>query len=115
QLEARFTKMERGMGRMTVTIRPFPQEVKQLEERFWAKLDALLRFTGLSLQDVHKQIPEGTLFPFGKEPVHIELWRTNNTFFGKATRGDPVAKEARVEEFSGPKLPQMYERFWNDK
>jgi tRNA A-37 threonylcarbamoyl transferase component Bud32 len=114
QLEARFTKLERDQGRVTVTIRPFPQEAKQLEERFWAKLDSLLRFTGVNMQDVHKQIPEGSLFPFGKEPVRIELWRTMDLYHGKVTRGEDAAKEPRVEEFSGAKLPAMYERFWID-
>jgi tRNA A-37 threonylcarbamoyl transferase component Bud32 len=117
QLEARFTKREpTAFGRATVTIRPFTEEVKELEKRFWAKLDPLLRTTGQAgVEDAHKQIPEGSLFPFGKEEVRIELWRTNNTYYGKVTRGAPAAKESRVEEFSGPRLPTMYERFLTDK
>jgi hypothetical protein len=114
QLEARFTKRERNIGRVTVTIRPFAQEVKQVEERFWAKLEPQLSRSSHGPEPARKLIPEGSLFPFGKEQVRIELWHTQNTYHGKVTRGEPDAKESRVEEFSGPRIPQMYERFWSD-
>jgi tRNA A-37 threonylcarbamoyl transferase component Bud32 len=112
-LEARFTKRQKVEGRpLKVTILPFTDERNQLEKRFWAKLEVLLSKASVvqATEIARKQLPDGSLFPFGKEEVTIELWRDNELYHGKVFRGEATDKP--VEEFSNPKLPLMYERFW---
>jgi tRNA A-37 threonylcarbamoyl transferase component Bud32 len=121
-LEARFTKRERkGDGHLTVTIGKFPEEVKKIESRFFKKLEALLASSGL-MNQVRGLLPENSLFPFGTQEARIELWRDNGQYHGKVYGKSPeggITEQMKlvdqaVEEFSGPELPKMYERFWTN-
>jgi tRNA A-37 threonylcarbamoyl transferase component Bud32 len=120
-LEARYTKRERKAdGHLTVTIGNFSQEVKQLESRFFKKLEAMYEIRHL-MNQIKGLLPENSLFPFGAQEARIELWRDNGQFHGKVYRkfatGEfkgPVTVEEHgvAEEFSGQELPMMYKRFW---
>jgi hypothetical protein len=121
-LEARYTKRERKAdGHLTVTIGKFPEEVKQLESRFFKKLESMYAINHL-MNQIRGLLPENSLFPFGKEEVRIELWRDNGQYHGKVYRKFPEGAltgqmkqvEQPVEEFSGPELPMMYKRFWTE-
>jgi tRNA A-37 threonylcarbamoyl transferase component Bud32 len=117
-LEARFTKRERKEGnRIRVTIRSFEKDAKDLEKLFFDKLQSATH--GSFMVDIHRQLPENRLFPFGRQEVRIELWREDGQYHGKVSQEvlegqPPEAKmvEKAVEEFSGPALPPMYKRFW---
>src|SRR5262249_23699998 len=74
---------------------------------------------GSFMVDIHQQLPENSLFPFGSQEVRIELWREDGQYHGKVSQEvlegqPPQAKmvEKAVEEFSGLELPPMYKRFW---
>jgi hypothetical protein len=117
-LEARFTKRERTPDGIMVSIGSFSAETDGLEKRFWAKLEAVIG-RSLSMEQVKKQLPEHSLFPFGRSEARIELQRENGQYHGKVYRtgrveskGAPISGEALVEDFSGPELPPMYKRFW---
>jgi hypothetical protein len=112
-LEERFTKRERDKdGRLKVTMLPFKDEVEQLEERFWAKLESILTREDWKKQ-AREQLPrKGRLFPFGKERARIEIWQEDGWYHGKVFRGEVGPNVNAAEEFDGPRLPAMYERFW---
>jgi tRNA A-37 threonylcarbamoyl transferase component Bud32 len=122
-LEARYTKRERKAdGHVTVTIGNFSQEEKQLETRFFKKLEAMYEIRHL-MNQIRELLPENSLFPFGAQEARIELWRDNGQYHGKVCRKVPpgenkglgkVGEEQVAEEFSGPELPMMYKRFWTN-
>ncbi len=120
-LEARFTKRERtGPSRVTITIKPFATELQELDKRLQSNLHAVIRRNmqqqGMKITSDGKtkaenppQYVDQNAFPFGREEARIEIWRDFNGWYqGKVSRG----KDKAVEEFSGPQLPKMYERFW---
>jgi serine/threonine protein kinase len=116
-LEARFTKRLRNHGGdLKVTILPFHDKAIELEERFRAKLETVLsqRYDFYMPNEVRKQLPrEGGLFPFGQEEVRIEIRTDANGYHGKVYRGAKGAADPQPsEEFDGPHLPKIYERFW---
>jgi tRNA A-37 threonylcarbamoyl transferase component Bud32 len=121
-LEARFTKRERdGAGRLTITIKPFTTELQELDKRFQSNLQSVIerdmRQRGASAKGKGNDSPrfvDQSAFPFGKEEARIEIWRENNWYRGKVYRGTDTGKDKPVEEFSGPQLPKMYERFWTN-
>src|SRR5262249_28331204 len=93
---------------LLVTIAPFPEEVKDLEDRCWAKLDTVLFFN--QKEPAKQQLPpRGRLFPFGKEHTTIELWHGGNWYHWKVVGSDP---DAKAIEGNGTQLPRMYQRFW---
>ncbi len=95
-----------------MTIRPFRDKAAELEKRFWAKLEAILPLGNMSIQ-ARKQLPkEGDLFPFGQEEMRIEIWQEGGWYHGKVYRAVNGASDRPIEEFDGPQLPKMYERFW---
>jgi hypothetical protein len=118
-LEARFTKRERSGGnRVTVTIKPFTTELQELDKRFQSNLQAVLlrdmQQQGRSFKmDSSARFVDQSAFPFGENGARIEIWRDHNGWYqGRVSRGIDAAKGELVEEFSGPQLPRMYERFW---
>jgi predicted Ser/Thr protein kinase len=117
-MESRFTKREKdAKGHQKITIRPFfDQEVEQLERRFWAKLQTLMQNKWVANQDMLRaaraQLPEGTMFPSVAHGARIELWQENGQYHGKVDKSVTGGDDNLVEEFSGPELPKMYERFW---
>jgi hypothetical protein len=115
-LESRFTKRERKEGNLIrVTIRSFDKQAKDLEDLFFKKLQSATH--GSLMVDIHRQLPENKLFPFGRQEVRIELWQEDGQYHGKVTQEDPAGKpgqEQTVEEFSGLELPPMYKRFWSE-
>ncbi len=113
-LEARFTKRQRDHGgNLKVTILPFRDKVSDLDKRFRAKLQTVLGPYYPNNQAL-KQLPkEGELFPFGQEEVRIEIRTDGGWYHGKVYRGAKGAAALEpIEEFDGPQLPKMYERFW---
>jgi tRNA A-37 threonylcarbamoyl transferase component Bud32 len=89
---------------LLVTITPFPEEVNQLEDRFWSKLDTILQY--YQKENAQKQLPpRGQLFQFGKEETTIEMWQEGTWYHWK------VLGSAAVEG-NGTQLPRKYERFW---
>jgi tRNA A-37 threonylcarbamoyl transferase component Bud32 len=109
-LESSFTKRERDTdGHLKVTVLPFKDDVDQLEERFWAKLESILWDHNLKKQ-ARDQLPrKGSLFPFGKEEARIELWHEGKWYHGRVFRG---MADKSTEQFDGPQLPKAYARFW---
>jgi tRNA A-37 threonylcarbamoyl transferase component Bud32 len=131
-LEARYTKRERKAdGHLTVTIGKFPEEVKQIESRFFKKLESMYALAPIRNQ-IRGLLPENSLFPFGVQEARIELWRADGQYHGKVyvnkkvdqrvlnqstgkvIGGEVVTDESPTEEFSGPELPTMYKRFWTE-
>jgi serine/threonine protein kinase len=95
--------------RCEAIVGPFPEELKKLEERVWSQLE-----TALGREHVEKirplLAPNGSLFPYGKERVRIEI------------EYDPAASEWRFTKLSDSGLgksshanvlPQEFVRFWN--
>jgi tRNA A-37 threonylcarbamoyl transferase component Bud32 len=116
-LESRFTKRQRDdAGHLKVTILPFRDKATELEKRFWAKLvHVFARYDGSKTIQARKLLPkEGELFPFGQEEVRIEIQREGYWFHGRVYRGGKATADKPSEEFDGPQLPAMYERFWAD-
>src|SRR5262249_13821502 len=118
-LEARFTKRERSGGsRVTTTIRPFATQLQELDRRFQANLDAGGRRDaikrGLKIDGGNPdQGGDVNDFPVCKEEDRIEIWRDQNGWYqGRVHLGTDTGKDKAVEEFNGPQLPKMYERFW---
>jgi hypothetical protein len=108
EIELRHTSRTVNAERhLLVTIRPFSEEVSQLEERVWAKLNAI--FTMYNQQGAaQKQLPaRGMLFPFGKGKATLEIWEDGSWYYWK------VARDAETqEEGNGTQLPRRYQRFW---
>jgi tRNA A-37 threonylcarbamoyl transferase component Bud32 len=114
-LESRFTKTNRELNgnQVKVTILPFKEEADQLEQRFWAKLEAILDRPDWRKQARELMPKKGFLFPFGKEQARIEILQEEVRWYhGKVFRGQGEPDMPLTEEFSGPQLPKMYERFW---
>jgi hypothetical protein len=108
EMELRHTSRTANAERhLTVTIRPFPEEVSQLEERVWAKLNSILSIYNQQ-GAAQKQLPaRGMLFPFGKADATIEMWQDGSWYYWK------VVRDAEShEEGNGTQLPRRYQRFW---
>jgi tRNA A-37 threonylcarbamoyl transferase component Bud32 len=113
-LEARFTKRQRDHGgNLKVTILPFRDKASDLDRCFRAKLVTVLG-PGYPNNQARNQLPrEGELFPFGQEEVRIEIRPEGGWYHGKVYRGAKGAADPQpAEEFDGPRIPKMYERFW---
>src|SRR5260370_35819795 len=96
------------LGVLLVTITAFPEEVKQLEELFWSKLDSVLRFE--QRENANKQLPpRGQLFPFGTEKTTIEMWQEWTWYHWKVVGSAP---DTKAVEGKWTKLPRRNHRFW---
>jgi hypothetical protein len=105
--------------RLTVTIGPFPDEVSQLEERVWAKLNGVLTFKNQK-EEARKQLPpRGALFRFGKTNATIEIWQNGGWYYWSIRVhpsdgiGSPPPPDSEIrQEGNGAQLPRSYQRFW---
>jgi len=102
-------------GHLMVTIRPFPAEATQLEDRVWAKLNGVLVIEQ-TREAAKKQLPpRGALFAFGRQETKIELWQEGTWYHWKVSRPTADKPEAvSIEEGNGTELPWRYRRFWQD-
>jgi tRNA A-37 threonylcarbamoyl transferase component Bud32 len=110
EMELRHTSRtvnNRAERHLLVTIRPFPEELSQLEERVWAKLNAIFTYYNQP-GAAQKQLPaRGMLFPFGDSNATIEMWQEGSWYYWK------VIRDAEThEEGNGAQLPRRYQRFW---
>jgi serine/threonine protein kinase len=110
ELEQRHTSRRVSQGtHLLVTIDRFPEEVNQLEERVWAKLDSVF-VDNFTKDKAKKQLPaRGVLFAFGGQTTKIEIWRDDLWYYWKVTPGD---RADAIEEGNGTQLPRRYQRFW---
>jgi len=119
KLELRYTKRTPSFDKgasvsYTITILPFKQELKGLEERVWSQVGTVLNFPG-QMDSARTLLPmRGSLFPFGTEEISIHLSRINNQggnlYRWRVTKpGDP----GTGQWFQGKKLPEEYARFWD--
>jgi hypothetical protein len=110
EMELRHTSRtvnNRAERHLLVTIRPFQEELSQLEERVWAKLNAIF-YVYNQQGAAQKQLPgRGMLFPFGDSNATIEMWQEGSWYYWKVIRGAETH-----EEGNGAQLPRRYQRFW---
>ena len=125
KLELRHTKRARQADKspitVTATVMPFTTEVKTLEDRVMKQLETLSAPYGW-MDKIRTLLPiRGSLFPFGKEEVTVEIshqyrFVDNNSlkidvFRWRFTKpGDP----GTGQWFEGPRLPVEYARFWSN-
>jgi tRNA A-37 threonylcarbamoyl transferase component Bud32 len=95
--------------RCVAMVGPFLEERKKLEERVWSQLE-----TALGRQQVDEirplLAPGGSLFPYGKERVRIDIEYDAATSEWRFTK---LADSGLGESSHGSMLPQEYARFWN--
>ena len=109
KIEQRHTKREiANDGTLIVTVMPFKEELKSLEDRVWSQLQVLLRFND-QYTKAQKLLPvRGSLFPFGTEEITIEISRTPDRFRWRLSKpGD----RGKGQWFSAPHLPDDYAHF----
>jgi hypothetical protein len=112
-LEARFTKRERGDdGHLKVIILPFKDEADKLYERFLAKLKLVLDANMYKAAEDYFRPRQ--FFPFGQQKVKLEMWRHGGWYHGNVITGVDGPGVPGKQEFDGPQLPKAYERFWAD-
>jgi tRNA A-37 threonylcarbamoyl transferase component Bud32 len=113
EIEARHTKYawDHATSDRTATVMPFPEELKNLEDRVWLQLETVLIYKE-QLQKARMLLPlRGSLFPFGKNQVTIALNWTNDG--GYRWRVLPNAGEPGTPAYQrGASLPLEYVRFW---
>jgi phage shock protein PspC (stress-responsive transcriptional regulator)/tRNA A-37 threonylcarbamoyl transferase component Bud32 len=151
-------------GHLKVTIRPFAEQVSELESQTWSKLDSILsegwkspapiavaakveRRNSPSVptkavhgavgsgpfysrkQQVQSQFPpRGAFFDFGKEEVHLEIWRDDPDYekfdhfvlltpllHWKVERLANPKDPGVTQAGDGPELPRRYKRFWQGR
>jgi tRNA A-37 threonylcarbamoyl transferase component Bud32 len=127
EMELRHTSRHKDpAGHLIVTIAPFPDELKRLEDSTWAKFDSILRFDHQERERFRSQLPaRGRLFAFGQGQTHIELWHDDSMYHWRVLPNDFVLRNAAVgpsqgsssglpftESGDGPQLPRRYQRFW---
>jgi len=120
KIEQRYAKRTVDkLGNPTVTVMPFKEELKNLEDRVWLQLQAVFpgpTFKGAGrpmqweFEKARTLLPiHGSLFPFGTEEITIELARKPDGFRWRLSKpGDP----GMGQWFNGPQLPEEYARFW---
>ena len=112
EIEARHTKYGwyHATSDRTATVLPFPEELKNLEDRVWLQLETVL--TKEQLEKARKLLPlRGSLFPFGKNEVTIALNWTKDG--GYRWRVLPNAGEPGMPPHQrDTSLPLEYVRFW---
>jgi tRNA A-37 threonylcarbamoyl transferase component Bud32 len=114
KIEARHTTALAITDGVAVTVHPFVEELKVLEERVWAQLEAVL--SEPQMAKTRKLLPiRGSLFPYGKDTVTIQLKYVRSGFgddwYWRETKtGDLDNVQWGKREGS---LPVEYRRFWN--
>ncbi len=113
-----------------LTINPFPDEIKQLEDRVWAKLEAIvpnrIQWGDNSHDNFMKQLPQkGSLFTFGKTETKLtisrDLWNWYHWTVIRELEPPPANSGlihtgppgTQKEEGNGQTLPRRYKRFWH--
>jgi predicted Ser/Thr protein kinase len=95
--------------RCSVTVKPFPEELKKLEDRVWSQLETA--FGKNQLEKIKPQMfPNGSLFPYGTEKVSIDIERDVNTGTWRFAR---LSDSGLGKSSQGGFLPEEYVRFWN--
>jgi tRNA A-37 threonylcarbamoyl transferase component Bud32 len=111
KIEARHT--ERALvenGIVTITVLPFQEELKTLEDRVWSQLATVFVYD-YQLRRVKQLLPmRGSLFPFGTDAITIQIRNERNGWFHwrVSKPGDP----AKGQWNYGAELPPEYRRFW---
>jgi hypothetical protein len=97
-----------------ITVAAFPEELKNLEERVWKQIEAVVgKYDQFTLERCRQLLPlRGGLFPLGKERTIIEIKHQFNK--GEFWWRVPSAPGAQTRWFHGPQLPQEYARFWDE-
>ena len=122
KLEALHTKYEHDVtSDLIVTIAPFPEELKTLEDRVWAQLSTL----NLDFQRAKQLLPiRGGLFPYGAKQVMIALnWTNDGGYRWCLLPPDGDEQTRRVDGNFRPEqskrayerdreIPPEYIRFW---
>jgi hypothetical protein len=110
EIEARHTRPEvLQRMRCKVTVSPFEEELKKLEDRVWLQLQTVLNFMG-QMENARKLLPlRGSLFPLGKDATTIEIVREGNEYRWRTSK---LADQGPGQWFRGPQLPKEYARFW---
>jgi hypothetical protein len=112
-IEARHTRAnyDDATSDLVVTVMPFSEELKSLEDRVWLQMAAILEKQRLEKAKLLLPL-RGSLFPFGKEKVKIALNWTNDG--GYRWRLLPVADDGGLPPYQrGRELPIEYVRFWS--
>jgi serine/threonine protein kinase len=94
-----------------VTVLPFKQELKALEDRVYAQIGAVVYNAQPTMDKARKLLPmRSSLFPFGTEEVTIEITQTDSGYRWRFSKpGDP----GRGQWFAGKQIPDDYARFWD--
>jgi serine/threonine protein kinase len=107
QLEAAQTEYQLSTDtRCMVTVKPFPEELKKLEDRVWSQLETAL---GKEQLEIIKPllVPNGSLFPYGTDRAKIDIERIGNQWrFAKLF-------DSGMGSSGNTYLPEEYYRFWN--
>ncbi len=127
KLELRYTKRvvnsgDKGPVKAAVTVMPFKNELKTLEDRVWGQLGVVFdQYPQYDLGNARKMLSiRGSLFPFGTEEVIIGLSQHDREVNGIRVKvfrwrfskpGDP----GDGQWFESPQLPPEYARFWLDE
>jgi tRNA A-37 threonylcarbamoyl transferase component Bud32 len=110
KLESRHTRLgdsDEKEGRR-VTVLPFKDELKQLEDRTWAQLESILDVA--QSRQARQLLPiRGSLFPLGQEKVEMEFCRTEQGFGWRVL---PEGDDGKPPFTYGQRLPREYQRFW---
>jgi hypothetical protein len=91
------------LGHSVITIKAFPKEMGEIENRFWTEADAIVPDNSGRgyLRDALK-FP-GDVFRYGQSESTIEMWRSGTWYY---------VKSGNDTDYSWPELPRIYQGLW---
>jgi hypothetical protein len=111
RVEKRHLSRSLEKGHAIVTINPFPDDLRRLENRVRAKLDKILTNPNQK-EEAEKLLPQGDrLFAFGREQVCIDSWVQDGWYRWKITRPREGRQAELISEGGGPDMPPELKRF----
>jgi tRNA A-37 threonylcarbamoyl transferase component Bud32 len=97
------TRTTNELGHSVVTIKTFPKEAGEVEDRFWTEADAIVPDnTGRGVLRGALKFP-GDIFRFGQVESSIEMWRSGTWYYVKGNGSS---------DYSWPELPRIYQGLW---
>jgi hypothetical protein len=99
------TRKTNELGHSVVTIKMFPKENGEIENRFWTEADAIVTDTsgrGI-LRDALKL--SDNIFRYGHLETTIEMWRSGTWYKVRSGSGNG-------SDYSWPELPRIYQGLW---
>ncbi|MBC7852016.1 MAG: hypothetical protein IAF94_01130 [Pirellulaceae bacterium] len=97
------TRKTNELGRSVITIKAFPKEMGEIENRFWTEADAIVPDNSERGTLRYALKFAGDIFRYGQSESTIEMWRSGTWYYVKSNNDS---------DYSWPELPRIYQGLW---